>query len=190
VPDASAPDPRIEVAANHGRASLTAGATLDDVLRTFRDADGLGAIECVVALRLIAPIELACCKLLISEWCEGRSYAHLLLADLDLLADAPRIDGVEAFLSRYRDEAIIDRQPWLLFARDRPGSVHTLRSRTPLTAFPSPPERSACGSILGATVTYEAVAAKARVSAAAWPAELAIERDHADEMMLRSIRVP
>jgi hypothetical protein len=75
---------RFTAIAARARAAMSAGATLDDVLRTFRTQDELGAIESIRALREISGMGMSCAKLIVSEFCEGRSYAHLTLADLEL----------------------------------------------------------------------------------------------------------
>jgi hypothetical protein len=93
---------------------MAAGATLDDVLRTFRTHDELGAIGSILALREIAPIPLWCLKILVTS---GRSRAHLTLADLEMLANAPP-DGVDFFIHSCRNDAIIERKPYLLLVRD------------------------------------------------------------------------
>jgi hypothetical protein len=98
------------------RAAMAAGARLDDVLRTFRTHDNLGAIGSILALREIMPIPLWCSKILVTS---GRSYAHLTLADLEMLRNAPP-DGVNHFIHFVCNDAIIERKPYLLLARDHP----------------------------------------------------------------------
>ena len=181
---------RVVAAAGRARAAMSAGANVSDVLRTFRDADQLSALECMWALREIAPMDLSCSKMIVSTWCEGRSYEHLSLADLDLLGDTPRAGGVDSFTRRQRDDAIIDRKPWLLYARRSKQWVYVIASAVPLAAFPSPLAEGQYGSVSGASVSFEGVTADARKAAAAWPSEIAIERDDPDELLLRFLRAP
>jgi hypothetical protein len=90
---------------------MRAGATLDDVLRTFGTDDRLGAIESIEALRRIAALGLSCAKLLVATACGGRSYAHLTLTDLELLADAPRVGGVDSFTRSHREKRSSNASP-------------------------------------------------------------------------------
>lgn len=183
-------DRRFAAIAARARAAMTAGATLDDVLRTFRTDEQLGAIESMRALRTLAPMDLSCVKLLVSNWCEGRSYAHLTLSDLELLSDAPNTRGVDYFMRRHRDDAIIERKPYLLYVRNRQttGSVSVYTSATLLDTQPTEPPPGMIGSISGSSVTFERVCDNARRAAAAWPNELRIVRDEPDQLLLQFLR--
>ena len=134
-------DRRLAGAAARARAAMTTGATLHDVLRTFRTDEQLGVIEAVMALRELAPMNLTCAKMLVSNPFEGRSYAHLTLSDLELLGDTPRVGGIDYFMRCQRDEAIIKRKPYLLYVRERrtTQSVRTYVSATPLDTEPMHP---------------------------------------------------
>jgi hypothetical protein len=149
-----------------------------DVLRTFRTHDKLGAVEAMLALREIVPIPLWCSKILVTSC---RSYAHLTLADLEMLGNAPP-DGVNHFIHFLRNDAIIDRKPYLLLVRDHP------RPRMWTSAIPleTPPTRSD-GSTYGPFVS---VCGDARRAAAVWPAELRILRDDPDQLLLHFLRAP
>jgi len=98
------------------RAAMAAGATLDDVLGTHK----LGAIGSIRLLREIAPIPLWCLKILVGN---SGSYAHLTLADLEMLGNAPP-DGVDFFIHSHRNEAIIERKPT---GQAGPGEVPNLQ---------------------------------------------------------------
>jgi hypothetical protein len=178
---------RVAAAAARGRAAMSAGATLDEVLQTFRTHDELGSIQSMMALREMSPMDLSCAKLIVSNACEGRSYAHLTLADLDLLGDTPRVAGVDYFTRCSRDDAIIERKPFLLYVRNRQTtrSVDTYTSAIPLAA---PPANETAGSITGETVTFERVCDDVRRAAAVWPTELRILRDEPDELLLHFLR--
>ena len=170
------------------RAAMAGGTTLDAILTELRDHEQLNSIACMRVVMEMAAISLVCAKDLVSSWCEGRSYAHLTLADLDLLADTPRAGGVTFFLRTYRDAAIIDRKPYLRYARDpdHPSSVDTFTSSAPPPARP----RTASGSISGGTVTFDRIRDDARRAAAAWPTEIRILRDEPDELLLHFLRAP
>jgi hypothetical protein len=56
---------------------------------------------------MFSPMDLNCANLLVSNSCDGRSYAHLMRSDLELLRDAPDGVGVDYFTRRHRDDAII-----------------------------------------------------------------------------------
>jgi hypothetical protein len=151
------------------------------VLRRFRTDDELGAIESMQALREVAPIELTCAKMIVANAFEGRSYAHLTLADLELLSDVPETGGVDFFTRRSREDAIIERKPYLLYIRE-PEGVGLVASTTPLDEPPPPPR---WGSMSG---PFEAVRDDVRRSAAAWPTELRIERDEPGRLLLHFLR--
>jgi hypothetical protein len=160
------------------RAAMAAGATLEDVLRTFRTHDKLGAIGATLALREIAPIPLWWLKIPVTS---GRSYANLTLADLEMLANAPP-DGVDFSIHSCRNDTIIERKPYLLLARDHP-RPRMWRSATPLE---TPPTHSG-GSTYG---PFESVCGDARRTAAVWPTELRILRDEPDRLLLHFLRAP
>jgi hypothetical protein len=183
---------RIAAAAARGRAAMSAGATLDEVLHRFRTDDELGSIESMIALREMSPMGLSCAKLIVSNACDGQSYAQLTLADLDLLGDTPRVGGVDYFTRCDRDHAIIERKPFLLYVRDRhmTRSVNTYASAIPLEAPPAHAESGTGGSISGDTVTFERVCGDVRKAAAAWPTELRIVRDEPDQLLLHFLRAP
>jgi len=71
-------------------------------------------------LREIAPIPLWCLKILVGN---SGSYAHLTLADLEMLGNAPP-DGVDFFIHSHRNEAIIERKPT---GQAGPGEVPNLQ---------------------------------------------------------------
>ncbi len=114
----------------------------------------------MAALRRASGIHTGTAKTIVSNFCEGRSYAHLTLADLDVLG-------------------------CLLYARLRVGVVAVASSAVPLAALPADGRH---GSISGAGVTFERVVASGRTAAAAWPTELALERDAPDQMLVRFLR--
>ncbi|HEY0195573.1 MAG TPA: hypothetical protein VGC42_30880 [Kofleriaceae bacterium] len=178
---------RISVAAARARAAMTGGATLDEVLRAFRDQDELGAIGSIQALRELSAMEMSCAKDIVSNACEGRSYAHLSLADLELLGDVPRVGGVDYFTRRHRDDAIIERKPYLLYVRapEATRSVDLHPAAIPLAA---PPDGEHAGCITGDCVTFERVCDDVRRAAAAWPTELRILRDEHDQLLLHFLR--
>lgn len=169
---------------------MAAGGTLDDVLRTFRTWDCLGPIESIEALCKIAAMGLSCAKMIVSNSCAGRSYAELTLADLELLGDAPRVGGVDPFTRWYRNNAIIERKPYLLYMRDTTRSVYLYASATPLEGPPASPTTATGGWISGNGVTFERVCDDVRRSAAAWPIELRILRDEPDQLLLHFLRAP
>ena len=171
---------------------MLAGASFDDILRTFRTDDQFGAIESMLALQAISPMSLSCAKLIVSNACDGRSYAQLTLAELDLLGDAPHVAGVDYFIRCSRDDAIIARKPYLLYVRDRamPRSVHTYISATPLEAPQAHRAPQSAGSAAGDDVAFERVCDDVRRAAAAWPTELRVLRDEPNEMLLHFLRAP
>lgn len=166
------------------RADLQAGATLDDVLGVLR-TERHGPLKVMAALRRMCGLRFGTAKTLVADFCEGRSYAHLTLADLDLLGDAPRPGRGEHFPGDARDYAIIERRPWLLYARQAPGSVAAASARAPIATLPADGRH---GGIYGASVSFEGVATSTRAAAAAWPHELVIERDEPDQMLVRFVR--
>jgi hypothetical protein len=171
------------------RAEMIAGSTLDDVLHALH-REVYGAVELVAAVREVGGMQLTTAKVLVSNICDGRRYPHLTLADLELLGDTPRTGSVDYFTHRERDDAIVDRKPWLLYARKSKQSVYVLTSAIPLAAFPAPLREGEYGSRSGSSVSFESVAADARAAAAAWPTEIAIERDDPDELLLHFLRAP
>jgi hypothetical protein len=184
---------RLAAAAARGRAAMSGGATLDEVLRAFRFKDELGSNESIWALREISAMALSCAKLIVSNSCEGRSYAQLTLADLDLLGDTPRVGGgVDYFTRCSRDDAIIERKPYLLYVRSRhtAWSVDTYTSAIPLEAQTAHVATGTGGSISGDDVTFERVCNDVRKAAAAWPTELRILRDEPDQLLLHFLRAP
>jgi hypothetical protein len=185
-------DMRIAAAAARARTAMAAGATLDDVLRTFRTLDQLGVIESMRALMEISKMDLSCAKLIVANSCEGRSYAQLTLADLELLGDAPHVGGVDHFTRRSRADANIERKPYLLCVRDRrtTRSVAVYSSAIPLEAQPAHPAIEMAGTITGDSVTFERVCEDVRRAAAAWPTELRILRDEPDQLLLHFVRAP
>jgi hypothetical protein len=165
---------------------MSRGTSLDDVLRDLREVEGLGTIESIRVLRTIAPITLNCAKGIVFNAEEGRSYASVTLAVLDTLADTPSVGGVDFFTSCNREAAIIDRKPYLLYARDRGSSA--VRLYTSDVALEHAPGFEAPGWICGDTVTFERVCDDVRRAAAAWPSELRIVRDGLDELLLHVVR--
>lgn len=178
---------RIAELAQRIRIEMLGGLTLDDVLRALKREE-YNSVMVVAAVRALGNMGLATAKDIVSTWCEGRSYAHLTVADLELLGDAPHVAGVEFFTRMDRDRAIIDRKPWILVARKSKQSVYTIASRVPLAALPSPLADGQYGSRSGASVSFESVAAELRTAAAAWPTEIAIERDEPDELLVHFVR--
>jgi hypothetical protein len=185
-------DARIAAAAARARVAMAAGATLDDVLRTFRTHDQFSPLESIKALRKIARLDLSCAKVIIGNSCEGRSYAHLTLVDLELLGDVPWVGGVDFFTCCHREQAIIERKPYLLYVRDRrtTRSVYLYASARPLEMQPAHPALDMAGSITGDGITFERVCEDVRRSAAAWPTELRVLRDEPDQLLLHFLRAP
>ena len=176
-------DARIAAAAARARAAMAAGATLDDVLRTFRTGDGLSALESMDALQEIAAMDLSFAKLIVSNSCAGRSYAQLTLADLELLGDARGLDYVTRY---FHLEAIIERKPFLLYERD-PSSTSDMYRYLSATPLETPPaHRTICDSMTG---SFDRVCASAHMDATALPTELRILRDEPDQMLLHFLRV-
>jgi hypothetical protein len=167
---------------------MAAGATLDDVLRAFRTQDQFSPFHSIKALRKIAGIGLSCAMVIVDNSCGGRSYAHLTLTDLELLSHRPSHSGVDSSTYHDRENAIIERKPYLLYVRDRltTRSVDLYTSATPLDTQPTRPG----GSITGDGVTFERVCDNVRKSAAAWPTELRILRDEPDQLLLHFLRAP
>jgi hypothetical protein len=68
-------------------------------------------------------MDLSCAKIIVSNSCEGRSYAQLMLADLELLGDTPRVGGVDYFTRCSRNDAIFcdSETDRLLLERVGPG---------------------------------------------------------------------
>jgi hypothetical protein len=110
--------------------------------------------------------------------------------ELELLGDTPRVGGADYFTRCSRDDAIIERRPYLLYVRNREttGSVYTYRSATPLEA--AAVSAAVAGWISGETVTFERVCDDVRKAAAAWPTELRILRDEPDQLLLHFLRAP
>jgi hypothetical protein len=163
------------------RTELLAGSTLDDVLRTLR-AEEHGLLRIIAALRRASGMNLGTSKTIVARFWEGRSYARMTLDDLDILGNAPRVGGVDFITAMLRDDAIIDRKPWLLYARQCAWGVACASSEVPIAALPA---HGRHGSVSG---TFESVAASTRTAAAAWPTEIAIECDEADAMLVRFLR--
>lgn len=90
-----------------------------------------------------------------------------------------------AYVSR-RDDAIIERKPYVLFVRDHDSTTHVYfyASATPLEA---PPQCDA-GSSHGPT--FERVRDDVRGAAAAWPTEPRVLRDEPDQILLHFLRAP
>jgi hypothetical protein len=177
---------RIVAASDRARAAMAAGATLDDVLNTFRTDDKLGTIESMMALREIAPIPLWCLTGLLGDYRAGRRYryAHLTLADLEMLGNAPP-DGVGFVIHSCRADAIIERKPYVLLVRDHP---YPRKWRKWISAIPletPPPHNNS--SVYG---VFESVCSEARRVAAVWPTELRLLRDEPDQLLLHFLRTP
>jgi hypothetical protein len=181
-------DMHVAAATARARAAMAVGATLDDVLRTFRTHDQLSTIESIKALFDIAPIGLGCAKVIVCESDGGRNFAHLTLADLDLLADASSVKGVDSFIRSHRQAAIIERKPYLLYVRNHRiiSSVYVHASTIPLETPPTHLD----GSMSGQSITFERVCEDVRKAATAWPIELRILRDEPDQLLLHFLRAP
>ena len=87
---------RITAAVGRARKAMSSGATLDDVLCRFRTRDQLDTLDAEVALCRIASREMDphTAEMIVRNP-SGRSYAHLALADLELLGDAPSVGDVD-----------------------------------------------------------------------------------------------
>jgi hypothetical protein len=177
---------RFKAAAARAREAMLKGALFDDVLRTFRDDDKFGPIEAILALQELAPIGLSCAKGIVSTWCEGQSYAHLTLADLELLCETPPDGRVDYFMQRSREHAIIDHAPYLLYVRKTPNTParHFYTSAPPLAPSLLRPRFDSMDE------AFESVCHDVRKAAAAWPSELRIIREEPDQLLLHFIRVP
>ena len=171
---------------------MASGTTLDEVLWGFRvrekfDSEDSEAALCQIAARAMDPL---CAKAIIKGSSEGRSYARLTLADLELLGDIPDVGGVDYFTQMHRHEAIIERKPYLLYAPSPnpawSGSVALYRTDIPLEA----PSEQPMNMLSGKLVTFEGVCDNVRRSAVAWPSELHILRDEPDLLLVRFLRVP
>jgi hypothetical protein len=171
-------DARIAAAAARARTAMAAGATLDDVLRMFRSQ--FGSVQSILALRKIAAMDLRCLMRIVFND-ERRSYAHLTLADLELLSDAPSGMGRRTLSNRH--SAIMEGNPYLLYVRNRETTeyVYIYTSTMPLEAPPS-----AGRGISGGT--FESLCDDVRRSAAACPAEVRILRDEPDQLLLHFLR--
>ncbi|HUJ57534.1 MAG TPA: hypothetical protein VLX92_03560 [Kofleriaceae bacterium] len=174
---------RISLAAARGAASLSAGSTLDEVLRAFREDEHLGAIESMIALRTIEEINLGAAKQLVSAACSGERFPHLGLDELRHIARIPRLPTISSWLPTHLQGAIIDGRPWKLFLRGVPGSVRYFDAKAP------DPARS--GSMYGAGVSFDRVRddARAAVLEPGWSDELRIVRDEPDLLLVHFQRV-
>jgi len=182
----------IRGAATRARTAMASGATLDEVLWGFRvrerfDAEDSEAALCHIAARAMDPL---CANAIINGSSQGRSYARLTLADLELLGDIPDVGGVDHFTRMHRHEAVIERKPYLLYARAQnpgwEGTVALYRTDVPLEA----PLVEPSSWLSGDRVTFEDVCDNVRGSAAAWPSELCILRDEPHMFLLRFLRAP
>jgi hypothetical protein len=175
----------VEQVAALARAALEAGENVGEVLRSFREEAGLGAIESILALRAIEPIGLDAAKQLVAGACDGRSFAHLGLADLASLATIASLPGGPSGILRWglRD-AVIDHRPWCLFVPGEPGSV------TFYTA--TSPEPALGGTVHGEGVSLAAIReeASALASDPRWSEEIEIVRDEPEALLVRFRRVP
>lgn len=174
-------DLRVEAAAARALTRLQRGESVGEMLRVFREDDGLGAIESILALRAIRPVGLASGKELVVAACNGRDFSHLGLVDLERLALLETLPGGP--LGSHLRSAIISRHPWLLFERDVPGRVRY---------FTAPePEPSRAGSISGDGVSFEAL--RARIIAARsdprWAQEAEIVHDEPERLLIRFVNV-
>lgn len=180
---------RITAAATRARMAMASGATLAEVLCRFRTRDQLDTFDMEAAVCRIASRELDrhTAELIVRNP-SGRSYAHLTLADLELLGDTPSAGGVDSFTRHHRDFAIIDREPFLLYVRSRrtTQAVELHASTFPLDEPPA--EYTHC--ISGELITFEGVCNDVRRSVAAWPTEFRILRDQPDELLLYILRAP
>lgn len=180
---------RIAASASRARAALAAGATLDDVLRTFRTRDRLDTLDAEAALGRIASQEMDrhTAELIVRN-SSVRSYAHLTLADLELLGDTPRGADVAVFTRYHRDEAIIERKPFLLYVR-RPETTRSVALHASVIPLDEPLAEHT-HQISGEAVTFEGICDDVRRSAAAWPTELSILRNAPDQLLLHFVRAP
>lgn len=176
-------DARLAAIAARGRDAMAAGTTLDDVLHGMKHRDHLGPIEAMIALRTMSPMSLPCAKDLVSRWCEGASYAHVTLAELDVLGDAPRVRGVDFFVRCERDAAVIAREPYLLYAAGVAPATGTQlwRSAMPLATR----SRQASGS---SSESFAVVRARVHAAIAAWPGEIRVVRDEPGELSVQFMR--
>ena len=104
-------DRRIAAIAERGAANLRAGGTVHDVLRSFREQDGLGAIEAIIALRAIEQVSLSAAKLLVTKAWSGADDSYLDLAALQYLARARNNRAADSWLHGHLESAIIDGRP-------------------------------------------------------------------------------
>jgi hypothetical protein len=172
---------------------MASGTTLDEILWGFRvrekfDYEDSAAALCRMAARAM---DARCANVIINGVSqEGGSYARLTLADLELLGDIPDVSGVDEFTQSHRHEAIIERKPYLLYARAQDpgweGTVALYKTDVPLEA----PLGKPTSRLSGALATFEFFCDNVRRSAAAWPSELCILRDEPDLVLLRFLRAP
>jgi hypothetical protein len=169
---------RIAAAAARGATNLSAGKSLDEVLRAFREDDQLGAIQSMIALRTIEGINLGAAKELVSAACAGERFPHLGLDELRHLARIARMPGVSSWIPTHLQGAIIAGRPWKLFLRDVPGSVRYFDAAT------NDPTRS--GSMHGASLSFDGVRddVRAAVLVPGWSDELRIVRDEPDLLLV------
>jgi hypothetical protein len=130
---------RIKAVADRARAAMAAGATLDEVLRTFRTDDQLGSIASMRALMELSGMGLSCAKLIVSNSCEGRSYGQLTLNDL-VLSDNWISPPPCCLSSRYYPSASPGCYPRPLWGRPSIGPLFSMRMQS-AGALVRPPSR-------------------------------------------------
>lgn len=174
---------RVAAAAARGRAALHAGATVDEVLRVFRQEDQLGMIGVILALRAIEPIGLAAARQIVEPAWMGTRFPHLGLEQLRHLAHLPHRANIHRWLPSHLQSAIIDGHAWTLFVPGGPRSVRFYNSAT------ADPARAA--SMSGDGVSFEWVRdeAIAAVAEPGWCDEVRVARDEPGLLLVHFPRV-
>lgn len=173
---------RATKAAARARQRLDAGANVDDVLRTFREEDDLGPLGSILALRGIAPIGLDAAKVLVSEACDGKSFTHLGLADLQKLADCGSLPG--SWLRLHLRHALLEHRPWLLLVPGGTECVTFYQS--------SQPDPALAGSTSGPGVSFTALVEEIRALAThpRWAGLVELLRDEPSALLVHFPTVP
>lgn len=173
---------RVEQAASRARSRLEAGENVGEVLRAFREDDELGPLESIMALCAVQMMDLGAAKLLVYQACDGKSFAHLGLADLAKLGDLIAFPG--DLLETHIRDAVMAHRPWLLFV---PDGTHTISFYTA-----THPDPALLGTICGEGVSFAALGEEARALAShpRWSKEIAIVRDEPEALLVRFPCVP
>ena len=108
----------------------------------------------------------------------------MTLAELDALGDAPNVGGVHFFIQCSRDEAILARKPYLLYAAN-PDSRTSVR----MVSSPTSRSRAPAGQGWGTTSrSFEQVRRDVSDAVAAWPSEIRVVHDDKVELEIQFIR--